>query len=182
MKTTIKLKDKVDVKIERRPKPEQKIQLEGHFTVEHFREGKKIGEYHLQNGITDIGQNTLLDIMFETTAKISNWYIGLIQDGGYTGLSDSDTMSSHSGWTEFTGYDESNRVLWDTDAATGGAISNSTTVDFSINTGDTLKGVFCVSDNTKSGTSGILWATALFTSDIPVLNGDTLKITYTTSF
>ena len=42
-----------------------------------------------------------------------------------------------------------------------------------------IKGVFLNSDAT--GTAGTLWATAAFASTVSVVNGDTLKVTYTVS-
>jgi hypothetical protein len=48
-----------------------------------------------------------------------------------------------------------------------------------MNASGTVKGIFITSNNTKSGTSGKLWSTALFSADVPVVNGDQLKITYT---
>ncbi len=152
----------------------------GFFDVECYgADGKLKWEEHIPNGITNVGKNLLLDTMFAAGSQSDPWSISLIQDGGYSALSAGDTMSSHAGWQEFTGYDETIRVEWDEAAAASQQITSSTTSDFSINTADTLKGIFVVDDNTKGGTSGTLWATGLFSSDQAVINGDTLKITYT---
>jgi hypothetical protein len=34
-----------------------------------------------------------------------------------------------------------------------------------------VKGIFIVTNNTKGGTTGTLWSTALFSADVPVANG-----------
>lgn len=151
----------------------------GVFHIEHWRDGKLLSRQKINNGVTDAGIDEALEILFYTTAKISTWYLGIIDNSGFTGLSASDTMSSHSGWTEFQTYNESNRVTWVTGAASSQSVTNASPATFNITGSGTLNGIFCASDNTKGGTSGVLWATASFTSAIPVINGDILKITYT---
>ena len=117
--------------------------------------------------------------MFHGTTAIATWYIGLVDNSGFTAFAEADTMSSHGGWNEFTTYSESTRVEWTEDAAASKSITNSTVVTFNITGSGTLKGAFITSDSTKSGTSGTLWATAAFGSTVPVVNTDQLKITYT---
>jgi hypothetical protein len=122
--------------------------------------------------ITTPGMNALLDSYFG-----SGWYIGLI-DSSPT-LSADDTMASHAGWTEFTDYAEATRQEWTTDAAASGEVSNSVSVDFSINAAGTIAGYFIVNDDTKDGSSGTLFETVLFSSEESVQNGDTKTITHT---
>lgn len=145
--------------------------------------GKLIGEYSLHNDITNVGKNYILDTMFHDGTQIAStsWFIGLISNSGYSALAATDTMSSHSGWTEFTGYSQSTRVAWGPGAASSQAITNATPATFDINATGTLKGIFVPSNSTKSGTTGTLWATGLFAADVPVSNGDQMKITYTVS-
>jgi hypothetical protein len=54
---------------------------------------------------------------------------------------------------------------------------------FSINATSTIAGAFLASDNTKGGTSGVLFSVSNFTSpgDRNVVSGDTLNVTYTFS-
>lgn len=154
----------------------------GLFVIEHRnKDGRLIGLYRVPNGIVDVGMNHILETEFHGGSQVSTWYIGLVDNSGFTAFSDSDTMSSHSGWSESTVYSQSTRPQWTCGAATSRQITNASTVDFSINGSATLKGIFITSDNTKSGTSGTLWATAAFSSTVSVQNGDTLKITYTVS-
>lgn len=151
----------------------------GKFHVEHIRNGKLLATYDFPNGITNEGKNTIFDVMFNTGTQITTWYIGLISLSGYSALADADTLASHAGWTEFTGYSQANRVTWGSGASASQVVTNATPATFSMNATGTVKGIFIASNNTKGGTTGKLWATALFTADVPVLSGDELKITYT---
>lgn len=149
--------------------------------VHHIRNGEVIGVYQTTNGIVDVGVNSLLDVTFRNQTQIASWYMGLVDNSGFTAYANSDTMSSHSGWGELTAYSEATRPQWSPAAASARAVSNSTPIDFTINGSGTVKGVFITSNNTKSGTTGTLWATASFASTVPVINGDVLKVTYTVS-
>lgn len=160
-----------------------KANLKGKFRVSHLDKGGNLkGVYDFPNGIVDEGLDSILDIMFHGSSQITTWYIGMVDNSGYTAFSDADTLSSHSGWSENTNYTEANRVTWPEDAASSRAITNSTTADFSVNASGNMKGVFISSNNVKAtGNTGTLWATAAFSSVVAVSNGDTLKVTYTVS-
>jgi len=158
--------------------------LRGQFSIEHTDSaGNIIGQYEFPNGITDEGKDHILDAEFNDGTQVANasWYIGLIDLSGFTALADADTMASHSGWNEFTSYSEATRVAWGSGAAASQSTTNASPATFNINGSGTVKGVFVPTNSTKSGTSGTLWATALFAADVPVSNGDQLKITYTVS-
>ena len=157
-----------------------KLGFKGTIILEQYRNDKLFRTYKFPNGVTNVGKDAILDSYFRNQAQPTNWYLGLINNAGYTGLDDAnDTMATHTGWAEATGYSEVTRPEWVTGTAASQAITNSTPATFSITSTLTLKGVFVNSDSTKSGTTGTLWATALFAGDIPVANGDVLKITYT---
>jgi hypothetical protein len=151
--------------------------------LEHWRAGKLIGMYATLNDITNEGKNTIFDVMFNNATQIANnsWFIGLISLASYSALAATDVMSSHAGWTEFTTYSQSTRVAWGSGASSGQSTTNASPAQFDITGSGTVKGVFITSNSTKSGTTGKLWATALFGADVPVTNGDQLKITYTVS-
>jgi hypothetical protein len=158
------------------------LQLRGRFLIEHRNEaGKLIGVYRVPNGIVDVGLNEILDVMFNSGGQSATWYMGLADNDGWTEFADADTMLSHAGWAESTVYTEGTRPQWTVGAAAARQVTNAATVDFSIDDTATLKGIFVVNENTKSGTSGELWATAAFSSTINVTSGDTLKVTYTVS-
>ena len=156
--------------------------LGGKFQVEHRdSDGNLKGVYDLPNGIVDVGLNNLLSVHFNSGTQITAWFIGIVDNSGFSAFANADTMASHSGWNEFTTYSEATRVAWAEDAPAARSITNTTSADFSITGTGTLKGIFVISNSTKSGTTGTLWATAAFASNVAVVNGDSLKITYTVS-
>lgn len=156
----------------------QTLRLKGKFRIDHFRDETLLDTYEFPNGIVDVGLNYILDVMFNSGTQLTSWFMGLISNGSFTGLANGDTMSSHGGWFEFSDYD-GQRPSWDPDNAAGRAISNPTTVDFDIEDTGTIRGMFITSNNSKGGSTGILWSTAAFGTTIPVQNGDVLKVTYT---
>lgn len=168
---------------ERKRSTRNVFKLKGKFFAEHWRKGKLLGKYEILNGVTDVGVNLALDILFEDgTAAVLDWAIGMIDAAGFSALAAGDTMAAHAGWTEFVAYSEPTRPEWDPGSAAAKAITNAVPRDFNITGGvAALKGTFLCSDDTKSGAGGTLWATATFAADIPVTGGDLIKITYTTS-
>lgn len=161
----------------------QKANLKGRFVIEHRdRDGNLKGMYDFPNGIVDEGLEHLLDVGFHGASQTATWYIGLVDNSGFSAFADADTLGGHGGWSENTNYTESNRVEWDEDAASSRAISNSSTANFSINASGNIKGIFVSSNNVKStGNTGTLWSTAAFSSVVATSNGDTLKVTYSIS-
>lgn len=174
--------------------------LRGKFVVEHWRDGKRINEYHFPNGITNEGKNKLLDVMFDGSTQLTTWYLGCIDNSGYTALAAGDTYDNidqaGNGWDEFKSYTDGNngdntttRPAWGPDPASAQSITNSTVAVYNITGSGTIKGIFaCAGTNAQTkgdhtaGTAHTLWATALFTSgDVAVQNSDQLKVTYTVS-
>lgn len=144
-------------------------------------DGKIKWKTRAENGVTDAGLVDILEQFFRTGTDRQPWYIGLVGTTGYTsGFVAGDTSGSHGGWVEDQTYSNSTRVAWGPVAAAAGAISNTTPAAFLINGTATIKGMFLSTLSTKGGTTGILWATALFSGgDQSVVNGDTLNVTYT---
>jgi hypothetical protein len=176
------------------------FQPRGEFTVSHYRKGERINEYRFPNGIVNEGKNRVLDVMFHAQTALTTWYLGLIDNSGFSALADDDTYDdinqAGNGWDEFDDYTDANnagsattRPQWPEDAASGQSITNSSVAIFDIAATGTVKGVFVVAgtnaqtkNDHTAGTAHVLWATALFSSgDVPVQNGDQLKVTYTVS-
>jgi hypothetical protein len=156
--------------------------LHGKWQVEHRDvNGNLKGVHDFPNGIVDVGINSLLGTGFGNQTQITAWYIGIVDNSGFSAFANADTMASHGGWNEFTSYSEGVRQTWSVTTAASRAIVNSSPATFSISGSGTLKGIFVASNSTKSGTTGILWSTAAFASTVPVVNGDSLKVTYTVS-
>ncbi len=136
-----------------------------------------------RNGIVDVGIEDLLNVVFGGSAATGTWFIGLLDGASAPTLAPADTMGSHAGWTEFTNYSEASRPAWTEDVAANREMTNTTDVAFSINgAGGIVAGIIIVSNSTKGGATGVLWATGLFDEgNRAVVTGDTLNITYTIS-
>lgn len=174
-------------------------ELSGRFVVQHWRNEQRINEYHFNNGIVNEGKDKLLNVMFDGTAAITVWYLGLIDNASFAALASDDTYDdinqAGNGWDEFTLYTDANnadstvtRPVWGPDPASAQSITNSTVAIYDITGSGTVKGVFTVGGGTTPQNKNdhlagsTLWATALFTSgDVTVQNGDQLKVTYTVS-
>lgn len=136
------------------------------------------------NGITDEGIHYLLEVGFRSDAgmpvsQIAPWFAGLIDNAGFTGVDASDTMASHTGWSESTDYSESVRQTLVFGAAAARAITAQ--VAFSINATKTIEGIFVPSNSTKGGTTGTLWSTAIFSSPPSLISGNVLTANYSLS-
>ncbi len=169
--------------VERNRGLESSVKAGGVFTVECFGpDGSKRWSESVKNGVVNSALDDLLNVYLGNGSQTATWYIGLIDNASYSALSASDTMASHAGWIENTDYSQANRPAWTPGAASGQAVTNGTSVDFSMNATKTIRGLFLTSNSTKSGTTGKLFATAAFSGGNQVVNnGDTLKVTYTVS-
>ena len=177
--SNFKFGQSVSAQLERHRLPKSKIGFEGHFILEQWRDDKLFKTYKLKNGVVNEGKDDILDSYFRNQAPPTTWYLSLIDNAGFTALDDAnDTAASHPGWSEATGYTEAQRPTWATTAPSAQSITNPTPATFTISSTQTLKGIFAITDDVKSGGGGVLWATALFAGDIPVANLDILKITY----
>ena len=158
------------------------LRIGGTFDVTCIRDGKVAWKDRAKNAVTNVGMNHILNVEFNSTTQVTTWYLGLVDNSGWTAFAAADTASSHSGWTESTAYGDATRRTWGTGSSTAQSVSNSSTVNFSINATATIKGIFCISDNTKGGTTGTLFSTVAFTAgNQTVASGDTLQVTYTLS-
>jgi hypothetical protein len=193
----IKLEQIVNTKIIRNRGIPTPIDLSGKFHLEHWRDGKLLSSQEVFNGVTDEGKKKILDLYFYyTDTEVPDdvtygVYIGLINTGA--SLAAADTYTTHAGWTEYTNYKVSAsdyRGKWTTGAASGSgtvSITNGTAITYDIDgAGGTIYGIFVVSGTiteirTQSDvTAGNkLWATGALASELAVVSGDQLKITYT---
>ena len=126
-----------------------------------------------KNIIVTAGLNHILDVQFHAATQVTTWYIGL--KGAGTPVA-ADTMASHSSWAELTGY-SGNRKEWTEGAASSGSMTNSSSVDFTINATATIAGAFL--NTAATGTAGVLYGVVDFSSSRAVISGDTLQVTVT---
>jgi hypothetical protein len=159
------------------------FKMHGHYHVDHYRMGNYLTSYDIDNDIVNVGKNMIFNVMFNsgTQSATGAWNIGIINNAGFTALAATDTMASHTGWAEFTGYSGGTRVLWGQGSSSGQTITNASPATFNITSTATLYGIFVCDSSTSGGTTGNLWSTAPFASTVPVTNGDALKVTYSLS-
>jgi hypothetical protein len=160
----------------------EKIGVIGNYVVECFdQDGNIKWQENIENIVVTVGKNDLLDKYFAGSAYTAAWYMGLVDGASTPTYAITDTMSSHAGWTESTGYSNSTRptVAWNA-ASSGSKVSTATS--FSINATVTIIGAFMVTNSTKGGTTGTLYSAGSFSAGSrSVLSGDTLNVTYTSS-
>ena len=130
------------------------------YEVASARSGGRVGELvwedDVKNLVVDEGLNDLLDKYFKGSSYTAAHYLGLT-DGTPT-VAAGDTMSSHSGWSEVTAYDETARqtIVWGT-VASKSVDNSSNKATFTIKADSTtIGGAFVVTNSTKGGTTGIL--------------------------
>ena len=137
------------------------------------KDGNIKWEENNKNIIVTAGLNHILDTQFHATTQVTTWYIGLKASG--TPIA-ADTMAAHSSWAELTGY-SGDRKAWTEGAASSGSMTNSSSVDFTINATATITGAFL--NTAATGTSGTLYGAVDFSSSRAVISGDTLQVTVT---
>jgi hypothetical protein len=130
------------------------------------------------NMVVNAALNDVLAVYLNGGTPKTLWYLGLIDNTGFSALAAGDTMSSHSGWSESIAYTQGVRQTWTPSAPSGQTITNPTSATFTINATVTIKGAFLVSDSTKGGSSGTLFATGPFASNQSLVNGQNLKVSY----
>jgi hypothetical protein len=169
---------------------QEDMSVVGHYTVECIgADGQVKWSEAFKNLVNNGGKTDLLNKYFAGTTYTATWYLGLVDGGSAPTYNASDTSSSHSGWTENTGYSNSTRptaAFGSASASGGGAgsagtgtISTSATA-FNINASGTIAGAFLISNSTKGGSTGTLFSAGSFTGgNRTVANGDTLNVTYT---
>lgn len=121
------------------------------------------------------GKNYALDTIFNDDTPEANWYLGLISASPTPTLAVSDTLASHSGYSEITGL-VSARILWNPSAASAGS-KTAAAIEFEANATISVAGAFLCS--ASSGTSGILFAETIFANTYDLVSGNTFRVTYT---
>lgn len=174
--------DNCGVALVRNSGVDETISATGSYTVTCVgADGQIKWEDTIKNLVVTVGKNDLLDKYFQGSSYTAAWYLGLVDGGTSPTYAAGNTMSSHSGWTENTDYAASTRPAPTWNAASSGSKATNAT-SFSINATATIAGAFMTTDNTKGGTSGILYSAGNFTGgNRSVASGDTLNVTYTAS-
>jgi hypothetical protein len=171
--------------------PAECIQFKGMFRAEVWSKPRKSGLRSLisswrknpglliKNSVVDTGINDNENVYFAGSTQRNPWYFGLVDNSGFTAFSASDTMSSHSGWSEFTNYSESVRQTWSVGTASAKTITGTASSAFTMAGSAAIKGAFLTSNNTKGGTTGQLWSEGAFGVVQSLVTSQVLRVNYT---
>jgi hypothetical protein len=180
--------DKIGAAITRTVGAVDKVAAGGVFKVTCIGvDGQVKWEENLKNLVVNVGLKDMNDKYFTGSAYTAAWYIGLYGAAASNDPAASDTAASHAGWTEVVPYSNATRPAATFAAATTAdpsVITNSASpASFSINATATVGGAFLISDNTKSGSTGVLFSASDFAApgDRSVASGDQINVTYTFS-
>ena len=153
----------------------------------HDAQGNLKWEAAAPNLVVNEGLQDMNAKYFTGSAYTAAWYLGLYGAGASNTPAAGDTMSSHAGWTEVTDYSQATRPACTfgtpTTANPSVATNSASPATFSINATTVVGGAFLTSNNTKGGSTGVLYSAADFSApgDRSVVSGDTLSVTYTLS-
>jgi hypothetical protein len=157
---------------------EETITLHGRYEATYFNPDGSFGwKETIENLVVTVGKNDLLDKYLAGSSYTAAFYMGLTNSSPTPAAG--DTMASHGGWTEFTGYSNSNRISCAWNSASAGSKALSAALVFNINTNSTVGGAFITTNNTISGTTGTLFSCGAFSGgNQAVTNGGTLSVSY----
>ena len=153
-------------------------------------------EEEFPNLVNAVGKQLMLDTLLSGSAYTTvGPYLGLISGSSPT-FAAADTMTSHSGWTEFINYTVSGSAVRGTasfsaSSSSGVSPANVTTKTASAITytitgaGGTVGGCFLVTGSgavsTQSSTAGTLYSAGAFSTAKVTTAGDTVSVTYSTT-
>lgn len=154
-------------------------------------------EESFPNLVNAVGKELMLDTLLKGVSYTVNGpYLGLIGTVAPTFGTGSDTMTSHSGWTEFTNYTVGGSpvrgtAVFASATSTGSSPANITTSSATAITytitggGGDVTGCFLVTGSgasaTQGNTSGVLYSAGAFGTPKIVTAGDTVSVTYSTT-
>jgi hypothetical protein len=180
--------DKVGSTITRTVSAAEKIAAGGVFTVTCLdANGQVKWEESLKNLVVNEGLQDMNTQYFKGAAYTAAWFIGLYGAAASNDPTSADTAASHPGFTEIVPYSNATRPAATFGTATTAdpsVISNTASpAVYTINATSTVGGAFLISDNTKSGSAGVLFSASDFAApgDRNVSSGDTIQISYTFS-
>jgi len=176
----------------------ESVGIEGHYVVEcRDANGNLKWSDSFPNLVNAVGKQLLLNTLLTTSGTYTTVgpFLGLISGASPT-FAASDTMTSHSGWTEFTAYTVTGSAIrgtavFATATSTGTSPSNVTTstataITYTITgAGGTVGGCFLVTGSgatsTLGNTGGTLYSAGAFSVAKVTTAGDTVSVTYSTT-
>lgn len=155
------------------------VRPRGRFRVEsRGADGRQMGVAYFNNGTTEEGVTYLAARGFLGAAAYPLFYIGLINDAGFSALAATDRHVSHPGWAEWTALFGGTRVVWNPSPAAG-ALLDAPNAVLSVTAAGLVRGAFLASTPTIGTASGqIIYATGADLAGIPVEPGGTVTVGY----
>jgi len=189
--------DHAEVTMQSKTASDESVGIAGRYHVVcRDAEGNIKWEDSFPNLVNAVGKQLMLDTLLSGSAYTTvGPFLGLIGGAGPT-FAAADTMSSHSGWSEFVDYTVSGSAVRGT-ASFGSASSTGTTptnvtsktasaITYTVTgSGGTISGCFLVTgsgaSSTISNTSGTLYSAGAFSTAKATTAGDTVSVTYSTT-
>lgn len=146
------------------------------------KDGNLLWTETVRNRVPTEGLNHDLDKHLNGVAYTASWFVGLINNAGFSALAAADTaaqIGGTNGWAELTAYSQTTRPALVLGTASAGSIDNTASVAvFTINASVTIYGGFIVSSATKGGTGGVIYGEAAFVTPQPAIAGNTVQVTW----
>ena len=189
--------DQAEITLQAGAAQNETVGVEGFYQVEcRDAQGNLKWTQEFPNLVNAIGKQLMLDTLLKGSAyTVTGPYLGLIGTTSPT-FAASDTMTSHSGWTEFTNYTVGGSAVRGTavfgsSTSTGSSPSNVTTstataITYTITgAGGNVTGCFLTlgsgASSTQSNTGGTLYSAGAFATAKTTTAGDTVSVTYATT-
>jgi hypothetical protein len=189
--------DKAEISLQANATQNETVGIEGTYHVVcHDADGNVKWEDSFPNLVNAVGKQLMLDTLLKGSSyTVVGPYLGLIGTTSPT-FAASDTMTSHSGWTEFVNYTVGGSAVRGTavfasSTSTGTSPSNVTTssataITYTITgAGGNVTGCFLTTgsgaSSTQSNTGGTLYSAGAFSVAKAVTAGDTVSVTYSTT-
>jgi len=175
------------------------VGIEGHYHVEcRDANGNLKWSEDFDNQVVQVGKIFMLQqTLLTSPVALVGPYLGLVSGSSNT-FSPTDTMTSHTGWTEFTAYTVSSSAVRGTAVFSTPTGNNNTTPSSNVVTaaasaitytitgsGGTIGGCFLVTgtgaSNSLGNTGGTLYSAGAFGTAKTTTAGDTVSVTYSTT-
>jgi len=189
--------DKAEISLQANVAGTETVGIDGHYHVEcRDADGNLKWTDSFPNLVNAIGKQLMLNTLLAGTSYTTvGPFLGLIGTTSPT-FAASDTMTSHTGWTEFVNYTVGGSAVRGTAvfsaaASRGTTPSNVTTaaaaaITYTITgAGGNVTGCFLVTgsgaSSTQSNTGGTLYSAGAFATAKTTTAGDTVSVTYSTT-